>query len=956
MKNTMKKIVVWLVLVLMVMSFSFMAGATDSCDHTDWFRDYGNLRSEATCKEPATYWLVCRICGEQTDEYRTYGSPSDHIDRNFDGVCDTEGCEETVDIPENVADGKLTAGDNLTWNYDESTATLTISGNGPMYDFSWVYYDVPWENLQRPIKNIVIENGVTTIGSAAFANYDRFDNPYSYTVTISIPDTVTKIGSSAFAYSYIEEITLPKSIEVLEFGAFRSSNIKSIHIPENLSRIEGSVFSGCEELERITVDENNPYYYADENGILFNKAKTEIIKYPARLAFDSYTIPNTVETISNAAFDCCKNLKNIVITDSVVSIGSSAFEYCENIATFSLPDSVKKVGAFAFHYSGYYGNESNWVNGILCIDHCLIKVDYDATEVTIPDNITVLAEWSFSRSDITEITIPGRIEVVTSYAFYDTDALKKVIIEDGVRIIEDNVFGGCDNLSEIQLPDSIEEIGDGAFRGTAYYKDERNWQNGLLIMSNCIVGIKPNSTEVNIDKNIKYIDLSIFEEEALVEKITVDKDNSYYSSDEHGVLYNKDKTKLLSYPFMLKNTEYAVPETVKEINYIFSVYLESLTLHENVEKIEKVAILKLKDVYIETDSIIIGANCELCYSTIDWSNPSAEELFNEYIELYNKAMQGTASDEELLRAQKIMAEIVLDDMMPYGTIHANFGSNAHKYALENGIPFKNISELEEPHSCTYSEWFTETEPTVFSEGVSKRVCECGEFETKPIAKLQSAVTKDETTKVEITYTEENFESEVEVIVSEESINANIVFGDYENIKAYDISLTVDGESVQPNGYVTVKLPLPEGFNAETTEVYYVAPDGTKTKLDSTVENGYVVFETNHFSEYVLVDESSKIEPPHEHSYTASITKTATCTESGTKTYTCSCGDTYTETVLATGHDFDGSACKNCDFDKASDCSCNCHKGGIMGFFWKIINFFNKLFKSKQLCACGAKHW
>ena len=69
-----------------------------------------------------------------------------------------------------------------------------------------------------------------------------------------------------------------------------------------------------------------------------------------------------------------------------------------------------------------------------------------------------------------------------------------------------------------------------------------------------------------------------------------------------------------------------------------------------------------------------------------------------------------------------------------------------------------------------------------------------------------------------------------------------------------------------------------------------------------------------------------------------------------------CGEEKTETIEPTGHDFDGSKCTVSDYDKADDCNCNCHKNGIPGLFWKIINFFNKLFKSKQYCSCGAKHW
>lgn len=139
------------------------------------------------------------------------------------------------------------------------------------------------------------------------------------------------------------------------------------------------------------------------------------------------------------------------------------------------------------------------------------------------------------------------------------------------------------------------------------------------------------------------------------------------------------------------------------------------------------------------------------------------------------------------------------------------------------------------------------------------------------------------------------------------------------------------------------------------------------------------------------------EEEHEHSYSSTVTKQPGCVSYGTREFKCSCGDTYTETInplghnfetewtidkkatctedgkksyhcvrcdigsaeetiKATGHDFDGSKCKNCDYDKSSDCSCNCHKGGISGFFFKIILFFQKLFGSNKTCACGVAHY
>lgn len=95
---------------------------------------------------------------------------------------------------------------------------------------------------------------------------------------------------------------------------------------------------------------------------------------------------------------------------------------------------------------------------------------------------------------------------------------------------------------------------------------------------------------------------------------------------------------------------------------------------------------------------------------------------------------------------------------------------------------------------------------------------------------------------------------------------------------------------------------------------------------------------------------------HLHSYSATI-HSSTCTSNGYIVYICACGNTYNEVLDFTAHSFkDGSSkCENCDFDKADNCPCNCHKGGISGFFFKIINFFQKLFGMNKNCACGAAH-
>ena len=93
----------------------------------------------------------------------------------------------------------------------------------------------------------------------------------------------------------------------------------------------------------------------------------------------------------------------------------------------------------------------------------------------------------------------------------------------------------------------------------------------------------------------------------------------------------------------------------------------------------------------------------------------------------------------------------------------------------------------------------------------------------------------------------------------------------------------------------------------------------------------------------------------DHSYTTIIIE-PTCTQNGHTVYTCGCGHNYTENIPAKGHNFSGSACTESSYDKADECSCNCHKGGIAGLIFKIILFFQKLFRTNDVCSCGARHY
>ena len=107
---------------------------------------------------------------------------------------------------------------------------------------------------------------------------------------------------------------------------------------------------------------------------------------------------------------------------------------------------------------------------------------------------------------------------------------------------------------------------------------------------------------------------------------------------------------------------------------------------------------------------------------------------------------------------------------------------------------------------------------------------------------------------------------------------------------------------------------------------------------------------------VLIKTSETL-PELGHDYKYVVINEATCTTDGNKFGLClRCSAQEIVTISATGHNFEGSKCKNCDYNKADFCSCNCHKGGISGLIWKLLVFFYKIFGSNKDCACGATHY
>ena len=431
--------------------------------------------------------------------------------RNYSGLVE---CTYTVISPYyEVASGSC--GKNVKWTlYDNGR--LTISGTGPMTEFSG-YASVPWNDSRSSIATIIIENGVTTIGDFAFAECANL-------TSVTIGDSVTTIGDGAFS---------------------ECAMLTGVDIPDSVTTIGSLAFNDCANLTRITI------------GNSVATVGSQAFQYCESLT--SVEIPDSVITIGSLAFYDCASLMNVKIGESVTTIGYGAFKFCTSLMSVTIPDSVTTIGDNAFmacnSLTGIYVDQNNpnyssdnrgvlfdkqkvvliqapgAISGSYEIPHGATTIgDYafyyctNLTSVTIPDSATTIGEETFkSCNNLTSVAIPDSVTTIGNEAFKSCTSLISVTIPDSVTIIGDEAFRSCNSLTNVTIPDSVTTIGDEAF----YYCAS-------------LIGIY------------------------------VDENNTHYSSDDRGVLFDKQKAELIQVPGAISES-YEIPDSVTAISdYAFS--------------------------------------------------------------------------------------------------------------------------------------------------------------------------------------------------------------------------------------------------------------------------------------------------------------------------------------------------------------------------------------------------
>ncbi len=902
-------------------------------------------------------------------------------------------------------------GANVTWTFDEATETLTISGTGDMISFNGA--SRPGQDFSSQIKNVVIEDGVTSIGEYAFYEYPNI-------VSVTIPDSVKVIGNDAFyRCTKLTDISLPEGLTSIGVCAFYCcENLTSITIPDSVTSIGHTAFYGCSALKTAVIGSN----VKTITSSLFNKCSSlESVTLPDGIteikgsAFQgcvkltSIDIPDSVDTIGGCAFSHCESLEQIVIPEGVTLIESDTFNSCTKLNTITIPVSVTEIESQAFYnctglkYVYYTGFKSQWTNikiGSLN-NHCLTSArrfykeadeisdtcgdnatwtynftthtltisgtgamyDYDVdnrpwevyedeiekvvvvngittigicafngceklASVTIPASVTTIKSRAFSYCQslisftipdtvttlgavfgscynlkdvvigegITEIsnslfydcnnlenvTIKGDITSVGRMAFYRCTSLKEIDLGNSVTKIEEYAFEDCTNLESIKLGNSLTTIEQWAF-GDCTSLASITFPDTLTTIGNYAFTGCNNLKTIAIGSGLTTIGLYAFGGCSKIESITVDTDNQHFSSDEFGVLFNKDKTILIMYPVGNTRTNYDIPDSVVTIesqSFANCLNLTSIKVGSGVEVVEDQAFAGCENI----DDIYFALSEYEWYfqATVGKKNDPFTYATRHYRE--QNPVTGVCGDNAVWVYDADTGELTIT------------GSGAMYNYDTDARPWEPFSDR--------------IETVVINEGITN----VGDYAFAGFTKIETISIPDSVTKIGVG-----------------------AFEGCENLR----TVFVGADLTEIGAYAFNGCPI-------LTDVYFKGTEEQWNDVTVGNNNKWLNNATIHYG-YC------------EHEYTSEIIA-PTCTEQGYTTHTCNkCDYCYNDDyVEATGHaDNDGDEyCDACDelLDPTVECECNCHKGGISGFFWNIRMFFSRIFKTNHYCECGVAHY
>lgn len=515
------------------------------------------------------YKIPIKVVKNGTPMANTYVMEYQSLNKSL-GQTDVDGCLEMC-LPGTETGLYLISVDNAHVSFAIKDDDVQVLENGKWYSISkaenfkdGVYViDVPLdppptepEPTEPETTEPVQTEPITKDPSSEIIDSGNYGNSINWKLlgdgTLKI-DGYSAIPDSDYSGSYIPwreyrnkitKVIISNGVTRIGDYVFRNfTSLKDIIIPESVISIGKYAFTGCSSLINI----NLPYEMKVIGAYAFSECSE----------LETVNIPNSVTSIREGIFLGCSSLRNIDIPSSVKSIGSGAFYECSSLMDINIPNGITSIEA-----STFYGCSS------------LKKVD-------VPESVTSIGYSAFACcTNLIYVNIPEGVENINYHTFAWCSSLKEINIPNSVTSIGEEAFWGCTNLTNITIPDSVNGIGATAFNRCS------------------------SLPSIYIPENVTSIGTHAFAECASLERIDVSENNQYYSS-ANGLLFNYDKTELISCPANSKITSYKIPDGVTQIDseaFYGCTNLEKITIPDSIIKIDFYAFndcTNLKKIYFE---------------------------------------------------------------------------------------------------------------------------------------------------------------------------------------------------------------------------------------------------------------------------------------------------------------------------------------------------------------------
>ena len=339
------------------------------------------------------------------------------------------------------------------------------------------------------LTKISVPDSIQKIGTGAFDSsinvniYYRFGEICAdlfkgqYIKSIFVDDEIHSIGNNAFANcTNLVELSLPDTISTVGSGCFASSNNIILTIRTVDGKIDNEVFRGkLSNISTVILDNSNigDYAFAD-NAKLKNVsisatsgiATMTIIgdhSFEGCTSLGKLVIPPTVNNIGSHAFYGCTSLTSVNIPNGVTEIKPYTFYNCSSLMSIILPPTIASIGEYAFYECDDMVS-INIQSGIKTIPDYAFYGCESLETIKIPDTVISIGNYSFCGCiAMLSADISSQCTSIGDYAFYNCKTLASLELPDSLKNIGDHAFSSCIKLTNIILEDTVESLGDSVF-------------------------------------------------------------------------------------------------------------------------------------------------------------------------------------------------------------------------------------------------------------------------------------------------------------------------------------------------------------------------------------------------------------------------------------------------------------------------------------------------------------